>query len=231
MICSGLWGYGLGLVRVTRNQRKAWLGMGLSLMAGAFFHGLWNASIEFRKWQDASELTLYAGLATPVVLYLLVRVFRHHLMLARLRTAFYRRSLALKRQVAGIVDQSLVLQAWNLRPGSAKARKYWSATVNVVAQNVLGRLARTLAEGASGRLDMMLTRPQTKSREVYALLREVGGVDEVIASECRKVEQQIAAGTGNTWREKWKNRRLQRCIRWEVKAESMPYGPVRVHRR
>ena len=50
MICSGLWGYGLGLVRVTRNQRKAWLGMGLSLMAGAFFHGLWNASIEFRKW-------------------------------------------------------------------------------------------------------------------------------------------------------------------------------------
>ena len=203
----------------------------MSLMAGAFFHGLYNASIEFRQWQDANELTLYAGLVLPIVVYLLARIFRHHLMLARLWTAFYRRSLALTRQVAGVVDRSAVQQAWNVRPSSAKARKYWSATANVIAQNVLGRLARTLPERASERVDMMLARPEANSREVYVLLKEIAGVEEVIASECRQVEQQMAAGTGNAWRETRKGRRLRKRIRWEVKAESMPHGPVRVLKR
>ena len=227
MICSGLWGYGLGLARVTKNQKKAWLGMGLSLMGGAFFHGLYNASIEFRKWQDASELTLYAGLATPVVLYLLVRVFRHHLMLARLWTAYYRKSLALKREVAGALDRSLVLQAWGLRPDSAKAGVYWSATVNVVAQSIMGRLARTLAAGPAERVDVMLRSPETKSREVYLLLRETGDLVEVMASESLRAEQHMATGIGNTLREKWRRRKLRKRIQWEVEAERIPYGPVR----
>ena len=231
MVFSGLWGYGLGLARITPNKKKAWLGMGLSLMAGAFFHGLYNASIEFRRWQNANELTLYAGLATPVVVYLLVRIFRRHLMLARLWTAFYRRSLTLKREVAGVVDWPAVHKACKLRPDTTRGRKYWSATVNVVAQNVMRRLARTLPEGASERVGMMLSRPGVKSREVYALLREIGGVDEVIASECRELERQMAAGTGSAWRDKWRNRRLRKRIRWQMDVESMPGGPVRILKR
>ena len=231
MVCSALWGYGLGLARVTRNQKRAWLGMGLSLAAGAFFHGLYSGSIEFQRWQDASELTLYAGLATPVVLYLFARLFRHHLKLARLWSAWYRRSLALKRRIAMTLDQALVRQAWDLRPETPRATQYWSATVNVVAQNVLGRLARALPPEAAERVAGMLTKPDSRSRQVYDLQREVGGVEEIIATECGQMEQCLAPDQSGTWRERRRTTKLRKRIRWQVRTEGMTLGPVHRYQR
>jgi len=228
MICSGLWGYGLGLVRVTANKKRAWLGMGLSLMAGAFFHGLYNASNELKRWQEASEITLYAGLATPLAVYVLARVFRRHVRLARLWTAYHRRSASLRRQVADLLDERTVLEALGVRRGSAKARRQWSACVNVVTQRALERLAKTLEGEAAQRVENLLAKPEVKSREVHDLLREVASIDEVVEQECRQFEAQVGA-TGGPWRQRWRRRQLRRRVAWELQVEAMPAGPVRMY--
>ena len=226
LMCSGLWGYGVGLARVTKNRKKAWLGMGLSLMAGASFHGLYNASLEFRAWQEASELTLYAGLAMPVVVWVLVRAYRRHLMLARLWTPFCRRSQALKRQVASVLDPAIVNRTWGLRQGTKKARRHWSASVNVVAQNALARLAKSLDYETSEQVDVLLTKSETTSREILAQLSKVRAMDEMIVSECRQFERLLAGEGGDSLTAKWKTRRLRKRTERQLQVESMPHGPV-----
>ena len=225
MVFSGLWGYGMGLARVTRNRRKAWLGIVLSLVAGAFAHATYNAAIEFDQWEDASELQLHAGWVFPAVLVLGIWLFRRNLHRARLWSPFFRRSQALKHRVVGALDPEVVRQVAEIRPNTDKARRAWSAAVNLVTQNVLERIRRSLSAGDREKLGQLLQRGNARSGEILTRCAQLMDVDDLVLQECVRFEE-IGVAANHTWKTRRRRRKLRRQLKRELAIEGMTHGPV-----
>jgi len=226
MVFSGLWGYGMGLSRVTRNRRKAWLGIFLSLAVGSFAHATYNATIEFEKWEDANELQLYAAWIFPIVFTLGIWLFRRNLHLARLWSPFFRRSQALKRQVAQTLDPTAVRKISAARPNTDLGWRAWSAAVNLVTQNVLERIRKTLSAKNRERWGQLLQDGKTKSGEILARTTEHLEIDALVHQECARF---IEKGTAekSSWKARRTLRKLRRQLKRELRIESMTHGPVR----
>jgi RsiW-degrading membrane proteinase PrsW (M82 family) len=227
LVVSSIWGYGLGLARITTDRRKAWLGATLSLMAGAGLHGLYNSSVEFLRWEDASELGLYAVWSPLATMVFLIWFFRRYVGRARLWSPFFRKSLALKRRVAACLDADRLHQTMKLKPGSSKARRHWSAAVNLVTQEVLEHLRRRLSPEQAQQLDVLLDDRERPSRDVLDFWGDISDVQAAVDASCRSFESRLGRQKSQTWKEKKQFRKTKRQIAREVHLETVPWGPVR----
>jgi RsiW-degrading membrane proteinase PrsW (M82 family) len=227
LVISAIWGYGLGLARITNDRRKAWLGVALSLMAGAGLHGLYNSSIEFLRWEDASELELYAAWSPLGAMVFLVWFFRRYVGRARLWSPLFRKSLAMKRQVATCLNADRLHRALKLKPGSSKARRHWSAAVNIVTQEILERLRRRLSPEQAQQLEILLKDRKRPSGDVLDFWGDVKDVQAVVEEACQSFENLLEKKKSHTWKEKKQFRKMKRKIAREIHLETMPWGPVR----
>jgi RsiW-degrading membrane proteinase PrsW (M82 family) len=230
LVVSAIWGYGLGLARITVDRRKAWLGAGLSLMAGAGLHGLYNSSVEFLRWEDASELELYAAWSPLAAMAFLIWFFRRYVGRARLWSPLFRKSLALKRQVATCLNADLLHRALKLKTGSPKARRHWSAAVNIVTQETLERLRRRLSPEQAQQLEILLKDRKHPSRDVLDFWGDVRDIQAVVEEACQSFENLLERKKSHTWKERKKLRKMKRRIAHEIHLESVPWGPVRSYK-
>ena len=225
MASSAVWGYGLGRARMIADGRLKVLLIALSLCLGVTVHGLYNAAISFHRWEQASELTFGAGLGVLIVTGFLLWRVRHHTRTARLWSPYFRKSLELKRLVARYLDADSLHRALDLRPNSRKARRYWSAAVNLVTRDALERLRRQLNREQASALREILDSPQTSSRDVLRFWHDLVPVETMVGEVCLNWEEKL--GRQATWRQRRISRKSRLQIEREMKFENSRPCPVR----